>query len=82
MSYTKSMINLGSEGNLLMNPPSFLAETMPFWPKNHKESLTKQLTSKLLSNSERNRIEEDLTFLESMMTDRVATFGVNDVRLE
>ena len=49
---------------------------------NHKESLTKQLTSKLLSNSERNRIEEDLKFLESMMTDSFATFGVKDVRLE
>ena len=49
---------------------------------NHKESLTKQLTSKLLSNSERNRIEEDLIFFESMITDRVTTFGKKDIRLE
>ena len=55
---------------------------MPFLAKNHKEYLTKQLISKLLSNSERNRIVEDLKFHESMMTDRVATFGVKDVRLE
>ena len=55
---------------------------MPFRPKNHKESLTKRLTSKLLSNSERNMIEEDLKFLKSMMTDIIATFGVKDVRLE
>ena len=52
---------------------------MPFWQKMYKESLTKQIKSKLLSNSERNRIEEDLKFPESMMTDRVATFGLKDV---
>ena len=45
----------------------------------YKESLTKQIKSKLLSNSERNRIEEDLKFPGSMMTDRVATFGLKDV---
>ena len=55
---------------------------MPFWSKMYKESLTKQIKSKLLSNSDRNRIEEDLKFPESMMTDRVATFGLKDVRFK
>ena len=47
--------------------------------KKDKVSLTKQLKSKLLNNSERNRIEEYLKFVESMMTDRVATSGVKDI---
>ena len=64
------------------NPPGYFSKTMPFWSKNYKESLTKKLRSKVLGEVERNRIEEDLKFFESMMTDRFATLGKKDIPLE
>ena len=48
--------------------------------KSRREFLTKQLKLKLINDLERSRIEEDLKFLKSTMTDRVATFGVKDAR--
>ena len=55
---------------------------MPFWPKNYKESLMKKIKSPLLGEVEKDAAKEDLKFFKSMLTDRVTTYGVKDIRLE
>ena len=52
----KKYDKLRKNAKRLNESPSFLDETMPFWPKIHEKYLTKQLKSKFLSNLERSSI--------------------------
>ena len=49
---------------------------MPLWPKNME--MKKKMEQVFLSLEEKNNIEIDLKFLESMKTDRKATYGSLD----
>ena len=52
---------------------------MPCWEKNAISNIEKLLTSSMKTVLEKNEIREELAFLNSMMTDRKATYGTLDV---
>ena len=54
-----------------------LEKTMPFWPKEVVEVMAKSRRGK--SDIEKQAIDNDIKFLESMMTDRVASYGNIDI---
>ena len=67
--------NLKKNGKNISSPPEFLATTMPFWPDDYEESLKKKLRLPHLGDQEKEAVKVNLKFLESMKTDRIATYG-------
>ena len=54
-----------------------IEETMPFWTKDAAEEMRGTITP-LTNESNKKEIERDISFLQSMQTDRVATMGAFD----
>ena len=57
---------------------TMLEQTFKAWLKNCLDLLQNKLSSPMLSQNEKEGIKEDLKFLKSMSTDRVASYGVKD----
>ena len=53
------------------------AKTMPFWPKDYKESSMKVLHSSFVYNTEKN-LWKKTSFFEIILTEKVATYGGKD----
>ena len=51
---------------------------MPFWPKNIIKKMEIKMSASFTSESERIMISEDMAFLQSMMTDRRASYSTMD----
>ena len=57
----------------------FINNTMPFWPVNVRKQMEDKLKNNFLSPGEREAVETDLRYLESMISDRVATYSGRDM---
>ena len=51
-----------------------LDKTMPLMPKNNEKTMKKKLQEPFLSKQEKNIIKTDLQYLQSIKSDRVASY--------
>ncbi len=54
--------------------------TMPFWPRGTLETMEKKLLDNLTPTFEKERLEEDIAFLKSMVGNREATYASADIK--
>ena len=52
--------------------------TMKLWPKDTEKKMKKKLEDPFITQEDKNNIEADLQYLESMKTDRVASYSSSD----
>ena len=64
--------------NSIQSFQSKLHNTMPFWKRNTLTTMKAKINSQRTGKLEKNRISEDLKFLESMMRDRAASYSSKD----
>ena len=73
LDHHKSLVKGSSKGKGID-----LDKTMPLWPRNTEKIMKKKLEEPFLSKQEKNVIKSDLMYLQSMKTDRVASYSTLD----
>lgn len=83
--YFESLMKINNSEKVPENPrikqfQEDLERTMPFWQRDVMKQLEQKRLRPMIKKEEKEAIEDDINFLKSMMTDRLASYSGQDVR--